>query len=68
MHLSLSYTHNVGVANAVAVTEESRPKPDEKVDPRAELAAAFKEARSLLDELDVREADEGGPDAGGEDA
>lgn len=56
MHISLSYTHSVGVANAVAVTEENRPRTDEKVDPRAELATAFKEARSLLDELDGRES------------
>lgn len=52
MHLSLSYTHSVGVANAVAVTEENLPQVDERVDPRAELANAFKQARSILDEMD----------------
>jgi holo-[acyl-carrier protein] synthase len=54
MHLSLSFTHTVGVANAVAVTADSRPASEDRIDQRAELAAAFKEARSLLDELDAR--------------
>jgi holo-[acyl-carrier protein] synthase len=50
--LSLSYTSEMAVANAVAVTAESRPKVDERPDPNAELAASFKEARSLIDELE----------------
>lgn len=41
MHLSLSYTHDVGVANAVAITEDVQPVIDETKDPQAELAAAF---------------------------
>ncbi|NTU89097.1 MAG: hypothetical protein HGA54_04200 [Actinobacteria bacterium] len=52
LHLSLSFTHTVGVASAVAVTENNRPKIDKQSDPRAELAIAFKEARCLLDEMD----------------
>lgn len=52
MHLSLSYTHAVGVANAVAVTEDNLPQVDERIDPRVELASAFKEARNILDEMD----------------
>lgn len=50
--LSLSFTHEVAIANAVAVTEQVRPKKDEKPDPKAELAASFREARSVLDELE----------------
>ncbi len=51
MHLSLSFTHSTAVASAVAITEERRPKKDDRPDPRAELAASFKEARALLDEV-----------------
>ncbi len=54
MHLSLSFTHTTAVASAVAITEEGRPKLKEvPPDPRAELAASFKEARALLEELEV---------------
>jgi holo-[acyl-carrier protein] synthase len=54
MQLSLSYTHSVGVASAVAIREQDRPRRDEKVDPRVELARQFKEMRSLLDDMDER--------------
>ena len=50
--LSLSYTRDVAVANAVAVTDEVRPQPDDRPDPERELAASFREARSVLDELE----------------
>lgn len=50
--LSLSFTHDYAVANAVAITEATRPKQSEAPDPKAELAASFREARSLLDELE----------------
>ncbi|WP_130811385.1 holo-ACP synthase [Olsenella sp. Marseille-P4559] len=50
--LSLSYTREVAVANAVAVTDEVRPQPDTRPDPERELAASFREARSVLDELE----------------
>lgn len=54
MHLSLSFTHSTAVASAVAVTAEGRPQPKETPrDPMAELAASFKEARALLDEVDA---------------
>ncbi|MBR3317372.1 MAG: holo-ACP synthase [Atopobiaceae bacterium] len=53
--LSLSYTHEVAVANAVAVTDEVRPKQEQRPDPRAELRKSFREARSVLDELDALE-------------
>ena len=49
MHVSLSFTHTTAVASAVAITEGARPRKDERLDPKAELAARFKEARSLLD-------------------
>jgi len=51
MHLSLSFTHTTAVASAVAITEEARPRKAEQPDPMAQLAADFKEARSLLDEV-----------------
>jgi holo-[acyl-carrier protein] synthase len=51
MHLSLSFTHSTAVASAVAITEEGRPRKDDRPDPKAELAASFKQARALLDEV-----------------
>lgn len=50
--LSLSTTRDVAVANAVAVTEESRPRHEEAPDPAKELQASFKRARTLIDELE----------------
>ena len=50
--LSLSYTHDVAVANAVAVTDEVRPQQEQRPDPQAELRKSFREARSVLDELE----------------
>ena len=50
--LSISYTREVAVANAVAVTEAAKPKPDTKADAARALAASFREARSVLDELE----------------
>ena len=51
MHLSLSFTHTTAVASAVAITAQARPRKAEQPDPMAQLAADFKEARSLLDEV-----------------
>lgn len=60
MHLSLSFTHTTAVASAVAITQEGRPKPVESApDPMAELAASFKEARALLDEVDTVDQEDG---------
>lgn len=56
MHLSLSFTHTTAVASAVAVTADARPKKDETVDPRAQLAASFKEARAMLDDIEPDDA------------
>ncbi len=52
IYLSLSYTHTVGVASAVAAKEEHRPHKREKVDPKAELAIQFRELRTMLDDID----------------
>lgn len=52
MHLSLSFTHATAVASAVAITEQMRPRViPEDVTPQQRLAASFKEARSLLDDV-----------------
>lgn len=50
--LSLSLTHEVAVANAVAVTEDLRPRLEEKSDPAEELRATFRRARTVIDELE----------------
>lgn len=63
--LSLSYTHHEAVACAMAITSESVRVAEEKVDPMEELAKQFKEARSLLDEIDKQaEAEECKEDQG----
>ncbi|MDO4443077.1 MAG: holo-ACP synthase [Slackia sp.] len=49
--LSLSYTHNVAVANAAAITEASRVEHEKRRDEKAELSRRFKDARALLDDL-----------------
>ena len=52
IELSLSYTHQVGVASAVAIRETDKPSRVEAVDSKAELLRQFKELRHLLDEMD----------------
>ncbi|MDR0888468.1 MAG: holo-ACP synthase [Coriobacteriales bacterium] len=52
MQLSLSYTHNVGVASAVAIKETDRPRPNDDVDPRKDLEQRFKEMRAMLDDME----------------
>ena len=54
IQLSLSYTHQVGVASAVAIKEEHRPRREKRYDPHEELARQFKEARAMLDDMDAR--------------
>lgn len=49
--LSLTYTHSVAVANAVAITEASQAEREKRRDVKAELAAQFKEVRGMLDNL-----------------
>ena len=56
--LSISHTRDVAVANAIAVTDDVRPAPDSREDAARALARSFKEARSVLDELErVQEAE-----------
>ncbi|HBT94953.1 MAG TPA: holo-[acyl-carrier-protein] synthase [Coriobacteriia bacterium] len=55
MQLSLSYTRSVGVASAVAIKEQDRPKTEDKIDQKAELARKFKELRAMLDEMEPTE-------------
>lgn len=52
--VSLSYTHTEAVACAMAITAESVRVAEERVDPMEELAKQFKDARSMLDDLPVR--------------
>lgn len=56
--LSISYTHDLAVANAVAMTDSVRPRQEERKDPKDDLRASFRAARSLIDELE-RVSDEG---------
>lgn len=52
VHLSLSFTHENAVASAVAITEQMRPRLEEVPEtPQQRLAASFKDARSLLDDV-----------------
>lgn len=61
--LSISHTRGVAVANAVAVTDKVKPKPNPKEDAAKALASSFREARALIDELErVQEAASEGVD------
>ncbi len=55
--LSLTYTHNVAVANAVAITKESQVEREKRRDVKAELAQQFKSMRSMLDDLGSQTVD-----------
>jgi holo-[acyl-carrier protein] synthase len=55
--LSLSFTHEVATAMALLVTDEVRPKAKEERDPKAEMLASFKQARSVIDELERLQGD-----------
>ncbi len=50
--LSLSRTHEVATAMALLVTDEVRPQPKEERDPQRELMASFRQARTVIDELE----------------
>lgn len=54
--LSLSHTREVAVANAVMVTDEVRPKVEERADPERELLQSFRQARVVIDELERQQA------------
>ncbi|MDO5042711.1 MAG: holo-ACP synthase [Slackia sp.] len=49
--LSLTYTHNVAVANAVAITEQSQKEREKRRDVKSELAQQFRNVRCVLDDL-----------------
>jgi len=68
IELSLSYTHQVGVASAVAIKEEHRPRKEGNVDPHEELARQFKELRAMLDDMDSQLKDSGSREKPNEDA
>lgn len=51
--LSLSFTNDVAVANAMTITEDARPKlKSDKESEKARIARSFKEAKSVLEELE----------------
>jgi holo-[acyl-carrier protein] synthase len=50
LHLSLSYTHTTAVASAVAITTPR--ETDASPDPVKQRAAAFRDARALLEDLE----------------
>ena len=57
--ISLSFTDDLAVANAIAITAEDRPKrKDDRVDERSRITRSFREARSVLDELERVQDDE----------
>ena len=58
--LSLSATGDLAIANAMALTEETRPKAKQTAqDEKQRIAQSFREARSVLDELErVQSVDE----------
>ena len=66
--LSLSHTNQLAVANALAITQEARPKPKARQrDERSLIAQSFKEARAVLDELDELERVQVDADASSKD-
>ncbi|WP_350454686.1 holo-ACP synthase [Slackia heliotrinireducens] len=54
--LSLSFTQEVAVANAVAITRDSQAEREKRRDVKAELAGQFKELRGMLDDLSASTA------------
>ncbi len=50
--LTLSHTHTVAVANALALTQDMIASDDAKPSPKEKLAYSFKQARGLIDELE----------------
>lgn len=57
--LSLSLSSDLAVANAMTITEGARPLPkDQGETERQRIARSFKEARSILDELERVQEDE----------
>ena len=54
--ISISHTRELAVANAVAATPDVVPQRKERRDERATIAAEFRRARRILDDVD-REGD-----------
>ncbi len=52
LHLSLSCTQSLAVANALALTEDALVKKEEKIDQKQILQSSFKEMRALIDGLE----------------
>lgn len=50
--ISLSHTHTEAVAIAMAITADVVKAEEKRIDPAAELARQFKEARLMLDDID----------------
>lgn len=50
--ISMSFTREVAVANAVAVTEDARPKKDDEPSAKERLTQSFRQARSVIDDLE----------------
>ncbi|MGI6032456.1 MAG: holo-ACP synthase [Coriobacteriales bacterium] len=59
--ISLSRTNETAIANAVALTEASRPRSEEKVTPQQKLAQRFKDLRGMLDEMPESPQDSAAP-------
>lgn len=57
--LSLSFTSDLAIANAMAIKADDRPKPrDSKESEKQRIARSFREARGVLDELERVQNDE----------
>jgi holo-[acyl-carrier protein] synthase len=66
IQISLSHTHHMAVASAVAIKAQSSPRKHEVFDPMEELARQFKELRSLLDDLGMSAIIDGEAEQGAE--
>lgn len=64
--ISLSFTHDEAVACAMAITRESAEAVKRKEDPMRQLTRQFKEARTLIENLDRPRAEQDAGDDGKE--
>lgn len=54
--LSLSFSGDLAIANALAITEDARPRPKASKDAKRDrMARSFREARIVLDELEAEQ-------------
>lgn len=56
IQISLSHTHHMAVASAVAIKAQSSPRKRETYDPMEELAKQFKELRTMIDDVGISDA------------